>query len=156
MPSASLRCVSLGPRFCDANGGSGSGSGWGGSSLHLDSACPGFSQSDVAVALHWACPGVLWPPGLGSASQTHAHAHSHSHRGSGSSFGSGTGAGADGGVTVAALAFACPYASSTLRGVEAAGRELVRRRAFAHHFDEFGVQGSELLCAADGVRDALA
>ena len=68
MPSASLRCVSLGPRFCDANGSSGSGSGSG--SVAQISTDLAFLRKCAGALLPGAGPGASLHGGSGAAQST--------------------------------------------------------------------------------------
>jgi len=99
------------------------------------------TQTDVAVALEWACPRVAWPLGLGRQPQRDR---------SGLTADEGKSSGG-----VAAIAFSSPYAHLALQDLGAACDDLLLRRAFVHNFEEFGVEAAELRIALDFLRCSL-
>ena len=109
-----------------------------------------YSSAEVGTALGWACPKVAWPVGGGGASSSRDRG--------GGAVGrdmAGTGTGAGGSITVAAVAYACPYAARTLTRTAARAALLFERRAFLQRFDEFGLDRDEIGGCIDGLLAGL-
>ena len=111
------------------------------------------SSSSLYPLLRWACPRVTWPEGMSIPSPPLQVPSGTSSAAAAAAAAATTSSNSAFPVTsqIAAIAFSCPYAAHALRALTDKGRALLQRRAFVHHFEEFGVPAEELLFAADGL-----
>lgn len=93
-----------------------------------------YSGADVKTALDWACPKVQWPA-LGLRAE---------HASPGAA-----------GPSVAAVAYACPYAARTLRQTAHNASLLLRRGAFLQRFAEFGLDHQEIVHSVEGILEQV-